>query len=182
MAAAPARAPSRRAPGRTARPARKPATRKSTGRPRPAAQRTPAARQPTLAGVPLAVGRTAVAVRGLPDSGLVRSLTRGRAWIGVLGVLLVGIVALNVASLTLGASTGQVEQQIMGLEQENSTLRSTIARRLSTERLESRAARLGLTRPGTEAISYVEADRDWPRQDARRLADAFEASGVATAD
>ena len=32
--------------------------------------------------VPLAVGRTAVAVSGLADSGVVHRLTRGRLWIG----------------------------------------------------------------------------------------------------
>ena len=48
------------------------------------------------AAIPLVAGRAAVAVRELPDSGAVVRMTRGRAWIAVLGALLAGIVALNV--------------------------------------------------------------------------------------
>ena len=93
-AAARAPAPQTSAPGRRARAAAAPA-------------RAPAARpsQPAGAGgqlIPIAVG-TAAAVRHLPDSGLVVRMTRGRAWIGVLGVLLAGIVALNVVTLSLAA-------------------------------------------------------------------------------
>ncbi len=61
-------------------------------RPRRPARRTRGA----PAGARMLVGRTAFAVRGLPDSGLMVRLTRGRAWIALLGVLLAGIVALNV--------------------------------------------------------------------------------------
>ena len=79
-----ARSPARRAPARKA-PARRPA------------------RRPGGQLIPIAVG-TATAVRRLPDSGLMVRMTRGRAWIGVLGVLLAGIVALNVITLSLAAS------------------------------------------------------------------------------
>src|SRR5207245_4212759 len=75
--------------------------------------------QPSLA---IAVGRTAGAVRHLPDSGLVVRMTRGRAWIGVLGVLLVGIVALNVVTLSFAASSGKIYQNIEALEQDNSVI------------------------------------------------------------
>lgn len=54
-------------------------------------------------------GRAAVAVTQLPESGLIHRLTRGRAWIGLLGVLLVGIVALNVVTLSFAATNGKVE-------------------------------------------------------------------------
>ena len=47
-------------------------------------------------------------------------LTRGRAWIGVLGVLLAGIVALNVVTLSFAASAGKIDQNIQALENENS--------------------------------------------------------------
>jgi len=79
-AVAPARAPRRKRPALSVAPVRKPARRKAPVR-RPGGQL-----------IPLAVG-TASAVRGLPDSSLIVRLTRGRAWIGVLGVLLAGIVA-----------------------------------------------------------------------------------------
>ncbi|HEX5984483.1 MAG TPA: hypothetical protein VFY69_09785, partial [Solirubrobacterales bacterium] len=90
--AAPAKAPARKPtrPRAVAAPARVPARRAPARKPTP--KRAPAGR-PRLAVV---AGRTAVAVGQLPDSGLVVRMTRGRAWIAVLGLLLVGIVALNV--------------------------------------------------------------------------------------
>ncbi len=108
-AAAPATAPARRAPARRA-PARAPQ------RARPKTKRSGGQL------IPIAVGRTAVAVRQLPDSGLVVRMTRGRAWIGVLGVLLVGIVALNVVTLSFAASSGKISEQIRTLESENTVL------------------------------------------------------------
>ena len=60
---------------------------------------------------PGAVGRTAIAVGGLADSGLVVRLTRSRLWIGLLGCLLIGIVALNVIALSFSASSSQAARQ-----------------------------------------------------------------------
>jgi hypothetical protein len=133
--AAPAKAPVRRAP------ARKPAT-----------KRAPAGR-PKLAVV---AGRTAVAVRQLPDSSLVVRMTQGRLWIGVLGVLLVGIVALNVATLSFATASGRVDQQITALEKENSMLESREAERFSTARIRGEAGELGLAMPNTEEPRLVE--------------------------
>ena len=83
------------APARTARPRTRPASRSRgsatsrssgsaarTARPRSAARTArPRSAMPARL-VPLAVGRTAFAVSGLADSGLVHRLTRGRLWIG----------------------------------------------------------------------------------------------------
>jgi hypothetical protein len=149
--AAPAQAPARRAP------ARKPVT-----------KRAPAAR-PKLA---LAAGRTAVAVRQLPDSGLVVRMTQGRLWIGVLGVLLVGIVALNVATLSFAASQGKIDEQITALEKENSMLSGREAERYSTERVRGEASELGLAMPTSEEPKLVEASRDDAAAAAARLAAA----------
>jgi hypothetical protein len=123
--------------------------------------------------IPYAVGRTAVAVRGLPDSGLVVRMTRGRAWIGVLSVLLTGIVALNVVSLSLSASQGKISQQAQILEQENSALRARLAQRLSSERVRSAAAGIGMTVPASTDINYRDASGEAVRLAARRLADGF---------
>src|SRR5687767_11636042 len=92
--AAPARSsPARRAPA----PGRRP-------RARLAPRRRRSGQTPIAGFVPVAVGRTAGAVGGLADSGLVVRLTRSRLWIGLLGALLVGIVALNVMALSFNAS------------------------------------------------------------------------------
>jgi hypothetical protein len=159
--AAPSRAPAR-APRRV--PRRPP-------RPRPTREpRTPPAGQL----IPLAVGRTAGAVRALPDSGLMVGLTRGRAWIPVLGALLAGIVALNVMTLSLGASSGRVEQQIAGLEQEASALRTQLAERLSSARVEDEASRLGMVVPTPDQITYLDAGDRATALAGQRLAQGFE--------
>jgi hypothetical protein len=159
--AAPARAPARA-------PRRAPARRQARPRP-PREHRTPPAGQL----IPLAVGRTAGAVRALPDSGLVVGLTRGRAWIPVLGLLLAGIVAINVMSLSLGASSGRIEQQITGLEQEASALRAQLAERLSSNRVAEEASALGLVTPAPGDITYLDAGERATALAGQRLAQGF---------
>ena len=156
-AAAPARAPRRPAPKRRSRP-RTAAPRAPRRQPRQA----PAARmvRPAVAGAALlphaAVG-AAGAVRDFSDSSLIMRLTRGRGWIAVLCVLLGGIVALNVLSLSLTAGTGRTALQIDRLEAENSVLRAQIAERLSASRVEAAATSLGLANPDPKEISYLSA-------------------------
>jgi hypothetical protein len=140
---------------------------------RPGARRRAAARPAPVASarlVPLAVGRTAVAVGDLADSGLVMRMTRGRAWIGVLAVLLAGIVALNVASLGLSASTSKLGSQSDSLERQNSVLRTQLAKQLSDQRVDAIAARLGLSIPQPGEIGYLRAGDRYAAIAARRLA------------
>jgi hypothetical protein len=163
-AAAPARAPRKapaRAPARKA-PARKPARRATPG------SRVAAGGQ--LAG--LAVGRTAVAVRHLPDSGLVVQMTRGRAWIAVLGALLAGIVALNVVTLSFAASSSKVDERNTTLEQENSTLKSRLAQEMSAKKTRHEASELGLAMSTAAAPTVVKVDHDVVAKAAQRLAAA----------
>jgi hypothetical protein len=163
-AAAPQKAAPRKAP------ARKAGTRRAA--PRKSRTATPVAAGARGHLIPLAVGRTAVAVRGLPDCGLVTQLTRRRAWIPVIGLLLAGIVALNVATLSFSATAGKIEADIQTLEQENSVLRSRVARRLSNERVQGAAAGIGLVSVGPDEIGYVEAGGQAVSAAARRLAAA----------
>ena len=120
----------------------------------------------------MVAGRTAGAVRQLPDSSLVVRMTQGRLWIGVLGVLLVGIVALNVATLSFAASSGKIGEEITALEKENSMLESREAQHYSTARIRSEAAELGLTMPNTEEPQLVEAGPGAAAAAAARLAAA----------
>lgn len=181
---APARSPARRpAPARKPAPPRKaPAVRAAAARPARAATapaRVPqrirpkpkraSGGQPSLA---IAVGRTAVAVGHLPDSGLVVRMTRGRAWIGVLGVLLVGIVALNVVTLSFAASSGRIYQNIEALEQDNSIVRGRDAQMSGTARVRHEAAALGLRMPSADQVRLVEASPGNVKTAAERLAAA----------
>jgi hypothetical protein len=125
---------------------------------------------PVTGFVPVVVGRTAGAVGGIADSGVVVRMTRGRIWIGVLGALLVGIVALNVWALGLNASSSKVAQQTDGLKRANSALQAQIAGELSNERVQQAAARIGLAVPEPGAVRYLESGGDAATVAARRLA------------
>jgi hypothetical protein len=142
-------APSRKPRSRDAAPARK-------SRNRPA---SPARRGRTGSHlIPLAVG-TAAAVRQFPDSPLIVRMTRGRLWIGVLGTLLAGIVALNVFTLSLAAQSGHIDQNIVALEKENSVLRSRDAQRSGAARVRHGAAALGLQMADVDQVSSIESSR-----------------------
>jgi hypothetical protein len=178
--AAPAPAPSRTKPPKRKAPARKPPRTRAVPAPakaparrapvrRPAPKRAPATGRPKLAVV---AGRTAVAVSQLPDSSLVVRMTRGRAWIAVLGVLLVGIVALNVATLSFAASAGKIDEQITSLEQENSMLESREAKYFSTARIRNEGAAAGLAMPTTEDPRPIEFEPADVATAASRLAAA----------
>lgn len=158
---APARAPARKPPARRKPPALKPV---------PARRKAPA-RRPGGQLIPIAAG-AATAVRQLPDSSLMVRMTRGRAWIAVLGVLLVGIVAVNVITLSLSAAAGQIDRNIVALEQENSRLRSSDAQRSGTARVRHDAAALGLAAPSADRIGYLRASAKDVSVAAQRLAAA----------
>jgi hypothetical protein len=121
--------------------------------------------------IPIAVG-TANAVRHLPDTGLVVRMTRGRAWIGVLGVLLAGIVALNVLTLSFAASAGQIDQNIQALDRENSILRGRDAQRSGVARVRHDAAPLGLVVPTGDQVDALRTGSDDVAVAAQRLAAA----------
>jgi hypothetical protein len=145
-------APARKAAPRkasTAAPARKPSRNGLLTAPsrHKAAPRRRARVLPYAAGT---AGRAAVAVTQLPESGLIHRLTRGRAWIGLLGVLLVGIVALNVVTLSFAASAGKVEALNASLSKENSVMQGLAAKKYGQARMRHEAKELGLA-PTTEA-------------------------------
>jgi hypothetical protein len=117
-------------------------------------------------------GRTAVAVGQLPDSGLMVRLTRGRAWIGVLGVLLAGIVALNVITLSFAASSGHLDEQITVLDQEISVMQSRDARLYGPGAVRGAAAPMGLAMPASDEIHFTDAGPDAVATAAQRLAAA----------
>jgi hypothetical protein len=120
--------------------------------------------------VPLAVGRTAGAVSGLAESGLVHRLTRGRLWIGVLASLLVGIVALNVLALSFNASSSKATRQTDDLERQISTLRAQIAASgASSDRVQALASDLGMIVPEPGSIGYLEASANDAAVAAKRL-------------
>ena len=158
------------------------ATARASTAPRTAPHRKPRrapaskARPRIMAGAalfPQAAVRGVGAVSDFSDSSLIMRLTRGRGWIGVLGALLVGIVALNVLSLSLSAGSGRLSLQIDELKTEVSALHAQIDERLSASRVQQEAARLGLAVPDPKAITYLSANNG----DATRLAHLLATDG-----
>jgi hypothetical protein len=173
-AAAPAPAPSRTKPPRRRKAAAAPARAPQRSRPRPqpkraAPKRAPRRAQPRLA---LVVGRTAATVRDLPDSGLIVRMTRGRLWIGVLGLLLVGIVALNVVTLSFAASLGKIEEQSSALEAESGVLANRLATKNASDRIHHEGAAMGLVSASPDEAAMIEATPGDAATAAARLAAA----------
>ncbi len=110
------------------------------------------------------------AVGDLADSGVVVGISRGRAWIFVVGILLCGIVAVNVLGLSLSAAGSETALKIDDLQRENSVLRGRTANRLSNDKVSAVAARLGLAVPAAGDVGYLDAGRRDVEEAARRLA------------
>jgi cell division protein FtsL len=102
------------------------------------------------------IGARALAfVRRLPDHSLTDRLVRGRAWIPVLGVLLVGIVALQVSILRLNASMGRAIEQSTTLQTKNGELRAQVASLGSVARIERIASAMGMAMATPAQISFL---------------------------
>jgi cell division protein FtsL len=84
-----------------------------------------------------------------------RRLAGGVVWIGLLAVLLVGVVAVNVAVLRLNMQIEKLGQQRLELEAQNALLESKVSSTLAPARIEREArTKLGLL-PAAEP-TYVE--------------------------
>jgi hypothetical protein len=162
-------APPRRKPQPVKAAATAPA-RKAPARKAPVRRKAPS-RRPGGQLIPIAAG-AATAVRQLPDSSLMVRMTRGRVWIGVLGVLLAGIVAINVITLSLSAAAGHIESNITALEEENSLLSGRDARLYGSARVRHEAAGFGLVASSSDGTSYLQASKQDVAIAAQRLSAA----------
>ena len=151
-AAATAPAPSRQRPERAPAPARR-----RSGPVAPARRSRPAA-QPRP-GAPAALARFVEA----STNGLLDRLLRGRLWVGCIGVLLAGIVFLNVSLLEI-AHTSTLASAI---DRQNSSLRMRLAALDSTERIQRLAIARGMVFPLAGDYRYLRAR---PRLDGARAA------------
>ena len=136
----------------TAAPA-EPLTRPSTGR-RPLA---------TSIGI-----RARAFVRSLPDHPVLDRLIRGRAWIPLLGVMLAGIVAMQVEVLKLGASMGRSLEANSTLSAQNATLRESVASLADDQRIEQLAASMGMVMPPPSAVGFLSPHGRRRRSEGRR--------------
>jgi hypothetical protein len=107
--------------------------------------------------------------RWLPDSPLLDRLVRGRTWVGLLGVLLFGVVALNVSLLKLNAVAGRNAETARTLSIKNARLRSQVSRLASSQRLQREGEKLGLVMPAARKLRYLSAGPADARRAARAL-------------
>jgi hypothetical protein len=135
-------------------------------RPAPRHQRRvsgPVAR-PAPVGPPLRRGTTGVfeRLRALPETRVVDGLLRGRAWIWLIGLLLGGIVAMQVSLLKLNAGISRAVTAAGTLQRQNADIETDIAKLSSGERVRAAAAREGMVMPQAGAVDYLSArpDRD----------------------
>ena len=84
-------------------------------------------------------------------------VVRGRAWIPVLGALLVVIVGMRVEVLKLGSSVGRQLEQATALESGNAALRAQVSELSGNQRIEQLAAAMGMLMPGPMDIHFVGA-------------------------
>jgi hypothetical protein len=94
-------------------------------------------------------------VKALPDHQLLDRIVRGRAWIPLLGVLLAGIVAMQVEVLKLGAGIGRSIERGTELQSRNELLRASVAQLADDQRIERLAAGMGMVMPAPDAINFL---------------------------
>jgi hypothetical protein len=99
---------------------------------------------------PLAL-RLGGAVHNLAEHHFLDRLIRGRAWIGILAVGLMGIVFMQVSMLRMNAGIGEAVEKTSTLERENSAMRAAISELSSGDRIAAEAAKLGLILPAGTA-------------------------------
>ncbi len=141
---------------------------------RPAPRRVSGPLRPLPAAAPGAVRRGSTGVferiRALPETRLVDGLLRGRSWIWLIGILLGGIVAMQVSLLKLNAGISNAVTTASTLERQNAEFEAQIANLSSGERVRDAAAADNMVTPSPGAIEFLSArpDRDG-RLAARRM-------------
>jgi hypothetical protein len=123
-------------------------------------------RRPAPVGPPVR-GRTGAFERlsRLPDHYVVDRLLRGRVCIWVIGIMLGGIVAMQVSLLRLNAGISRAVQTQSTLELKNASLQAAIAEQTSGDRLRAAAAAEGMVDPPAGDTRYLRAR---PATDPRR--------------
>jgi cell division protein FtsB len=135
---------------------------KTTARTAPAAPRRKSGpvRRPVPAKRTVVAPRTAApALARVAQGGaslLLDNILRGRAWVFVVGVLLAGIVFLNVSVLELNRGIAHTAAKSETLERTNSRLRDRVAKLDSAERIQRAAEARGFVLPQPGDVTYVD--------------------------
>lgn len=134
-----------------------------------------------VAGPPPLALRLGGAFHGIAEHRLLDRLIRGRTWIAIVGVGLIGIVFMQVSMLRMNAGIGRAVDTASRLERENAALRATISEQSSGDHIETEAARMGLVLP-TATPRFLDVRRFDPARAARSITapGAFSATDATT--
>jgi hypothetical protein len=145
-------------------------------RPRPAPRATPrhvrrvsGPLRPAPVGAPLRRGTTGVfeRIRALPEHRVVDGLLRGRVWIWLVGLLLGGIVAMQVSMLKLNTGISRAVTTMGTVERQNANLEADIARLSASDRVRDAALAEGMVAPPAGSMEFLTAR---PNRDAAQAA------------
>ena len=100
--------------------------------------------------------RTSLLLR-LIDHPWLERLVRGRAWIAIVATALLGIVAMQVTLLRLGAQIGSETSAVNALTAQNETTQTELAVMEASHRLSRAAASLRMVYPAPGAVTYLQA-------------------------
>lgn len=126
-------------------------------------------RRPEPVAAPTLGPRLVAVARALPDHRFLDRLVRGRAWIVLIGLALIGVVAMQVSLLKLNTGIGHDVQRSSVLQRENDVLRADNSRLAEGQRLQRTAHRAGLIEPSPGSVRFVAGRAG----DARRAASAL---------
>jgi hypothetical protein len=90
------------------------------------------------------------------DARLLDRLVRGRAWIALMAIGLIGIVFMQVSLLKLNAGISRAVTAADTFERQNSSLREDISKLDSGERIQAVAAKLGMVTPAAGNVHYLD--------------------------
>ena len=148
------RSPSPRVPRRVSGPAR---GRARTAPARPAPRTAASVALPSVALPRPVVPRLVDVVVALPDARWLDRLLRGRGWIALIGLALIGLVFMQVSMLKMNAGIGQSVEHAGVLERQNADLRGTVSQLSSEERIQRSAADMGMVMPPAGDIRFLQS-------------------------
>ena len=84
-------------------------------------------------------------------------LVRSRAWVVIIGVGLIGIVAMQVSMLKLNSGIGRAVDTVATLERGNASLKATVSELSSGDRIQRLAGDRGYVMPEPADVTYLRA-------------------------
>jgi hypothetical protein len=118
-------------------------------------------------------------LRRLPDARLLDRLLRGRAWIALVAVALLGIVFMQVSLLKLNAGISQAVGRSDALTRENAQLRTAISGLDADARIQETASLTGLQMPAAGDVRYLDARQADAERAARSITEPDRAKAAA---